>query len=104
MVSRGEIWWARPPGAKRRPYLVLMRDATIPHVGRVICLPATSRVRGIPTEVPLDTDDGMPRPCVLASDNVALIAHEQFEERICTLSARRMREVCRAVAIATGCA
>lgn len=104
MVSRGEVWWATPAGAKRRPYLVLMRDTTIPHVRRVICVPATSRARGIPTEVPLDESDGMPRPCVLSPDNIALVAHEQFEERICALSPRRMREVCRAIAIATGCA
>ncbi len=104
MVSRGEVWWATPEGAKRRPYLVLMRDTTIPHVRRVICVPATSRVRGIATEVALDEGDGMPRPCVLSPDNIALVAHERFEERICTLTPRRMREVCRAIAIATGCA
>ena len=104
MVSRGEIWWARPSGEKRRPYLVLMRDTTIPHVDRVICVPATTRLRGLNSEIALDELDGMPRSCVLSTDNISLIDHRQFEERICTLPPPRMREVCRALMVATGCA
>lgn len=104
MVSRGEVWWARPAQGKRRPYLVLMRDETIPRVNRVICVPATTRDRSLATEVRLDEDDGMPRPCVLSPDNVALIRHDEFDERICVLEPPRMREVCRALLRATGCA
>ena len=104
MVSRGEIWWATPHGAKRRPYLVLMRDRVIPHVNAVISIPATRRVRGVRTEVLLDGDDGMETICALQLDRIAVLAHEDFDERICTLSPPRMREVCRALLVATGCA
>lgn len=104
MVSRGEVWWVRPAQEKRRPYLVLMRDEAIARVNRVICVPATTKDRGLATEVRLDERDGMPRPCVLSPDNVALIRHDEFEERICALDRARMREVCRALLRATGCA
>ena len=35
---------------------------------------ATSIIRGLPTEVELGPDDGMPRPCVLKADHTATIA------------------------------
>lgn len=102
-MRRGEIWWAEPAGAKRRPYLVLMRDISIEHVHRVICIPATTRERQLRTEVVLYESDGVPERCVLSADNVALIDHESFDSRICKLEAPRIQEVCRALAIATGC-
>lgn len=103
MVSRGEVWWAAPTGGKRRPYLIVQRDASIPHVRRVLAMPATRTVRGIPTEVELDEQDGMPAVCALTADNLALIDLAAFEERICVLGPRRMADACRAIRIATGC-
>jgi len=47
-----------------------MRDTTIPHVDRVICVPATTRLRGLNSEIALDEHDGMPRSCVLSTDNI----------------------------------
>lgn len=103
-MSRGEVWWAGPPGDGRRPFLVVTRDAVIPHVNAVLAIPASRTIRGHGSEILLDADDGMPAECALNADRLTLVAHERFEERICTLSPRRMREVCRAIAIATGCA
>lgn len=103
MVGRGEVWWADHPDAGRRPFLVLTRQAAIPVLHTVLAVPATRTVRGIPTEVPLDEDDGMPVPCALALDNVALVPKAWFSERICRLSPVRMRAVCDALAVATGC-
>ena len=51
VVNRGEVWWAEHPDAGRRPYLVLTRQAAIPVLNRVLAVPATRTVRGIPTEV-----------------------------------------------------
>jgi mRNA interferase MazF len=73
-------------------------------LNQLIVVPATRRVRGLPTEVELGQDDGMPDACVLTLDNATLVPKAYFRERICTLGPERMRDVCRALGIATGCA
>jgi mRNA interferase MazF len=103
VVGRGDICWAETPGGGRRPYLVLTREPAVPVLNRLIAVPATRTVRGILTEVVLDKADGMPGECALSLDNVRTLPKEFLRERITTLSAERMSEVCRALAIATGC-
>ena len=73
MVARGEVRWYEHPDAGRRPFLILTRSEAVPVLNQVLAVPATRAIRDIPTEVPLDEDDGMPGPCVLALDNVSLI-------------------------------
>jgi mRNA interferase MazF len=83
--------------------LVVTRDAAIPVLESVLAVPATRTVRGIPSEVPLGPGDGMPEECVLSLDNLRPIAKEAFVERICALGPEQMADVCRALALATGC-
>jgi mRNA interferase MazF len=103
VVARGEVWWAESPSAKRRPYLVLTRQAAIEHLHVVIGVPATRTVRHIPTEVDLDVDDGMPEPCVLSLDNLTAMPKAFLVEQVCRLGIAKMAEVCRALGVATGC-
>jgi mRNA interferase MazF len=103
VVNRGEVWWAEHPEAGRRPFLVLTREAAIPVLRRVIAVPATRTIRGIPTEVVLDEDDGMPERCALSFDNVTTLPKALLTERICRLDVERLAEACRALTIATGC-
>jgi len=103
VVARGEVWWAESPSAKRRPYLVLTRQAAIEHLHIVIAVPATRTVRHIPTEVDLDVDDGMPQRCALSLDNLTTMPQAFLVERICRLEMAKMAEVCRALGVATGC-
>ena len=103
-MNRGEVWWVERPDAGRRPHLVLTRQTAIPVLHSVLAAPATRTVRGIPTEVPLSRDDGMPEDCVVSLDNATLLPKALFVEPICLLPADRMHEVCAALAIATGCA
>lgn len=103
MVKRGEIWWYEPPDAKPRPHLVLTRDDLVPLLSDVLAIPATTTRRDIPTEVPLDVDDGMPRECVLTADNLHLIERAHLTDRITALRPAQMQAVCRAIGIATGC-
>jgi mRNA interferase MazF len=63
----------------------------------------TRRIRGIPTEVRLGPDDGMPADCVVNLDNVRHISQTLLGEHLTSLSGARMHEVCGALAIATGC-
>ena len=103
VVSRGEVWWYEPPDDLRRPYLILARDEALGALRSVLAVPATRTVRGIPTEVPLDEDDGMPVPCALTLDNATLVRRAYLTDRITTLSALRLRQVCEALAFATAC-
>jgi len=69
----------------------------------VLAVPATRTIREIPTEVVLDVTDGMPEECALSLDNLTLVPKELFRSRITRLSVERMREVCRGLALASGC-
>lgn len=103
-MNRGEMWWAESPRQKRRPYLVITRQAAIPVLKALLVVPATRRVRGIPTELALDETDGMPEACALSFDNVVTMPKAWLVERICRLSPDRLHDVCRTLAVASGCA
>lgn len=102
-MNRGEVWWVEDPAAGRRPHLVLTRQTAIPVLNSYIAVPATRTIRGIPTEVRIGPDDGMPEECVLSLDNVAVVPRGFFVERVCRLSSERLTEVCSVLAVATGC-
>lgn len=102
-MNRGDAWWVEDPEAGRRPHVILTRQAAIAVLQSVLAVPATRTVRDIPTEVRLGEQDGMPAECALSLDNVTVIPKAYFVERICSLRAERMREVCEALAVATGC-
>jgi mRNA interferase MazF len=104
VVARSEVWWVEHPDAGRRPFLVLTRQAAVPVLNAVLAVPATRTVRAIPTEVVLDETDGMPEECALSFDNLTTVPIELFRSRITRLPVERMTEVCRALALATGCA
>jgi mRNA interferase MazF len=103
MVNRGDICWLEFPDEKRRPALILTRAEAIPVMQKVIISYLTSTIRGIPTEVLLRVEDGVPRECVANLDNLRSVPRALLTEPITSLSGTRMREVCKALAIATGC-
>ena len=72
-------------------------------MSRVLGVPATTTARGIPTEVALDGEDGMPKPCVLSLDNIGPVRKVHLTRRITTLGPARMAEVCQALTRATDC-
>jgi mRNA interferase MazF len=103
VVRRGEVWWVELPDLGRRPVLVLTRDEVVGSLAGVLVATVTAGRRDLPTEVALDDDDGMPRPCVVSLDNVHVERKANLVERITRLGPERMDEVCRALAFATGC-
>ncbi|MGH8887485.1 MAG: type II toxin-antitoxin system PemK/MazF family toxin [Egibacteraceae bacterium] len=102
-MNRGEVWWVEHPDTGRRPALVLTRQDALPLLRKVIVVPATRTRRGIPTEVALDEDDGMPTACALSLDNIRTVPQSLLTQRITRLGFERMFDVCRALAHATGC-
>ena len=102
-MARGEVWWVEDPASGRRPYLILTRDAAIPLLRNIVAVPATRRVRGLPSEVVLTEDDGMPARCALSLDNITVLPKAFFVERICRLGAARVAAACKALGVALGC-
>ena len=102
-VNRGEVWWYELPGVGRRPGCVLTRQAAILVLNAVLIAPATRTIRGIPTEVRLGADDGMPADCALSFDNLVTIPKSLLSERIMTLAPERLDELCAALDVAAGC-
>jgi len=102
-VSRGEVYWTELPDERRRPAVVLTRDAALPVLRKVTVAFMTQTIREIPTEVRLGESDGMPKECVITLDNVRTIHRGFLRDRITSLSGPKMHEVCNALAIATGC-
>lgn len=103
MVSRGDVCWVEFPDEKRRPALVLTRNEAIPVMRDVAVAYLTRTIRDIPTEVRLGTEDGLPAECVISLDNLRTVSRTLLTEPITSLSGPRMHEVCKALAIATGC-
>ena len=93
-MKRGEIWWAELPApAGRHPVLLLSRDESYAVRELVTVAPVTSRIRDIPTEVPLNVADGLPKSCVVNLDTVATIAKACLREKLTTLRTEKLRAV-----------
>ncbi len=104
-VSRGEIWlYTFKPPDKRRPVLVLTRQEVIGFLSTVMVAPITSAIRGAPSEVLVGVDEGLKIPSAVNLDHVQTVERRQLSQFIGSLSREKMTAVCRALAIATGCA
>ena len=103
-LNRGEVRLCRfPPPDKQRPVLVLTRASAIRYLASVTVAPITSTVRGVPSEVILDVEDGMKTRCAINLHNAVTVAQARLGRRVSTLSAARMDEVCAALRFALGC-
>ncbi|MHB8512822.1 MAG: type II toxin-antitoxin system PemK/MazF family toxin [Actinomycetota bacterium] len=101
-IRRGDVYWMQLEG-RRRPAVVLTRDSAIPLLKQLIVAPATRTIRGIPSEVQLTRNDGMPEECALSADNLQIVHKSLLKSRITTLSPTRMEELCEALHFSLGC-
>jgi mRNA interferase MazF len=69
----------------------------------VIVAPVTSTVRGISTEVPVGSEDGVRHPSVASLDNVQLVARERFRRRVGRARPATMAALCSALSVAVDC-
>ncbi len=58
---------------KARPVLVLTREPVRPHLNTVTVAPITTTIRGLSTEVPLGTKNGVEEQCVVTCDHITTI-------------------------------
>lgn len=68
----------------------------------IMVAPVTRTVRGIPTEVALGGDDGLPATCVAAFDNLQPIRKSFLTEYVGSIEPRRS-EICRALGALADC-
>jgi len=58
---------------KARPVLVLTRELVRPHLTTVTVAPITTTIRGLSTEVPVDTANGLAGSSVVSCDNITTV-------------------------------
>ena len=103
-VNRGEIWMYRFKAPdKRRPVVVLSRQEVIPLLHTVMVAPITSVRRGAPSEVFLGAGEGLKHESAANLDHVQTIEQNRLVTFVGTVGPAKMREMCAALAIATGC-
>jgi mRNA interferase MazF len=70
------------------------------HVSTVVCAPVYSHVLGLSSEVILGPEDGLPRVSSVRCDFLALMFKRKLTTFVKTLSARKLLELNRALALA----
>ncbi|MGH2879317.1 MAG: type II toxin-antitoxin system PemK/MazF family toxin [Solirubrobacteraceae bacterium] len=104
VVARGDVCWLEMADEGQHPVCVITRDAAIPALKNVVVVKlVTKTTRGIPSEVSLSRDDGMPEECTVSLDNLRTVPRALLVQRITTLAPHRMDELCAALAAAAGC-
>lgn len=100
--NQGEIWWAEAED-KRRPVLVVTRSEAVPVLTWIVVAPVTRTIRGIPTEVALGPDEGLPHDCVASFDNLQPIRRSFLTDRVGQLGAARHDAICTALRALADC-
>jgi mRNA interferase MazF len=103
-VNRGEVWryrFATPD--KIRPVLVLTRQEVIGLLHTVMVAPITSTIRGAPSEVAVGVREGLKHESAVNLDHVQTVERARLVGFLGHLGPEKMRQVCRALAVAVGC-
>lgn len=102
-MTRGEVWWAKlPPPMGKRPVILLSRNRAYAVRDSVTVAPITTTVHGIPVEVPLGPEEGLPKPCVANLDSILTIPKNILACPLAMLPPGKIAEVDRALKFALG--
>jgi mRNA interferase MazF len=82
---------------KTRPVLVLTRDTVRPHLANVTVAPITSTIRGLSTEVPVGTANGLDQDSVISLDNIQTIPVRHLGRQIGLLRIAQEEALSRAI-------
>jgi len=103
-IARGDVrLYNFAPPDKTRPVVVLTRDSAIAYLTTVTVAPITSAIRGVPSEVVLNEEDGMKASCAVNLHNAVTVSRDRLGKRVARLSSIRMNEVCAALRFSLGC-
>lgn len=82
---------------KTRPVLVLTRETVRPHLTNVTVAPITSTIRGLSTEVPVGTANGLDHDSVVSLDNVQTIPTHHLGRQVGLLLIAQEEALSRAI-------
>ena len=103
MIQRGDIRWFRFNSPdKRRPVVVLGRDDLVPSLSQIPVIPISTQIRGLPWEVILSPDEGMPTNCVLKPEWIQSVERALLGARIASFPTQRWQEVRESLLLALG--
>jgi Growth inhibitor len=101
VMRRGEVWWAQLPlPVGRRPVVLLSRDEAYAVRNAVTVAEVTSTIRGIPVEVELGPEDGLPKKCVVNLDTIVTIRKDLLIERVALLRDEKIEQINSAIKFA----
>ncbi|MFN8497702.1 MAG: type II toxin-antitoxin system PemK/MazF family toxin [Anaerolineae bacterium] len=93
-MNRGEVrWYTFSPPDKRRPVVILTRDPSLRYLNEVTVAAVTSTMRGVPSEVILGQEDGMPHTCAVNLYHIQTIAKAKLGRVITVLSQEKMAQL-----------
>jgi mRNA interferase MazF len=79
-MKRAEVWWAELPSpVGSRPVVILTRDAVLHSIDSIVVTLVTRTIRGLPTEVVLGRQQGLPVRCVANLDNILTVPRERLK-------------------------
>lgn len=100
-MRRGEVWWVELPlPLGRRPVVLLSRDEAYAVRNAVTVAELTTTMRGIPVEVTLGQEDGLPKSCVVNLDTIVTIRKELLVERVTILRNEKIGQINAAIKFA----
>lgn len=103
-IARGDVrLYNFAPPDKKTPVVVLTRNSAIAYLSTVTVAPITSTIRGVPSEVALNEEDGMKGSCAVNLHNPVTVSRDQLGKRVAQLSSLRMHQICAALRFSLGC-
>ena len=100
-LGHGQVWWADLD--KVRPVVVLTRQRVASRLARVLVAPITTTARGIATEVPVGTAEGVRDDSVASLDNIQLLPVDSLLRTAGRVAPERWPEFCSAMAKVMAC-
>ena len=102
-MRRGEVWWAGlPPPVGHRPVVLISRDEAYSYRELVTVAPVSRRIRGMPAEVQLGPEDGLPRRCAVNLDSMTTVRIDSLQRQITNLRNEQLQAVDSAIHFALG--
>lgn len=102
-MERGDVcWYEFQPPDKRRPVLILTRSSAIRFLNEITIAPITSKIRGIPSEVILGSEDGLPYDCAVNLDHIQTVPKAKIGRLITSLSVEKINDTASALCFALG--
>lgn len=101
LPRQGEVWWSETAN-ERRPVLIVSRSEAAGRLNRLIVAPVTTTIRGISTEIPLGSAEGLSRDCAASFDNLRPHDVSLLTARVGRLAFARSR-ICSALEALSDC-